>query len=142
MRYRVAVFSFIALLAVGFGGGCKQEAAGRATAPPAEVPVSVSEPAAPEPPDYYRTVTGGRGLSRHALGRAIDLNRPENPMVCGAEKLVHPDEPPYVPKSYRPGEDPYSIPGDSIVVHAFKRRGWRWGGDFTTCVDHQHFDKR
>ncbi|MHB8994999.1 MAG: CapA family protein [Armatimonadota bacterium] len=90
----------------------------------------------------YRTVAGGTGMSRHAYGRAIDLNRAENPVVCAGEKIVHPKEPPYVPKAYRPGEDPFSIPRQSIVVKAFKRRGWTWGGDFSRCVDHQHFDKR
>ncbi|MFP3905355.1 MAG: M15 family metallopeptidase, partial [Armatimonadota bacterium] len=43
----------------------------------------------------YRTVTGGRGLSYHALGRAIDINRAQNPMIKNGRTLVHPDEPPY-----------------------------------------------
>ncbi len=89
----------------------------------------------------YRTVAGGSGLSNHALGRAIDINRAENPMIKGGEKIVHPDEPPYVPGEWRPGEDPYSITPDGSVVMAFKRRGWRWGGDWTSCKDYQHFDK-
>ncbi len=90
----------------------------------------------------YRTVAGGGGrLSNHALGRAIDINRAENPMIQDGEKIVHPDEPPYVPGEWRPGEDPYSITPDGSVVAAFKRRGWHWGGDWTSCKDYQHFDK-
>ncbi len=89
----------------------------------------------------YRTVAGGSGLSNHALGRAIDINREENPMIQGGEKFVHPDEPPYEPGEWRPGEDPYSIPPDGSVVKAFKSRGWRWGGDWYSCKDYQHFDK-
>ena len=90
----------------------------------------------------YRTVAGGGGrLSNHALGRAIDINRAENPMIQDGEKIVHPDEPPYVPGEWRPREDPYSITPDGSVVTAFKRRGWHWGGDWMTCKDYQHFDK-
>ncbi len=89
----------------------------------------------------HRTVTGGSGLSRHALGRAIDINRAQNPMIRGGEKLVHPDEPPYEPGEWRPGEDPHSITPGGSVVRAFKRRGWRWGGDWRVSKDYQHFDR-
>jgi len=89
----------------------------------------------------YRTVAGGSGLSNHALGRAIDLNRPENPMIMNGRRIVHPDEPPYEPREWRPGVDPYSIAPDGPVVRAFKSRGWRWGGDWKSCKDYQHFDK-
>ena len=89
----------------------------------------------------YRTIAGGQGLSRHALGRAIDINRAENPMIKGGKKIVHPDEPPYVPGEWRPGEDPYSIAPEGAVVRIFKAHGWRWGGDWTSCKDYQHFDK-
>ena len=88
-----------------------------------------------------RTVAGGSGLSNHALGRAIDINRAQNPMIKDGRKIVHPDEPPYEPGEWRPGEDPYSIPPDGIVVEAFKSRGWRWGGDWHSCRDYQHFDR-
>ncbi|MFP4248910.1 MAG: CapA family protein [Armatimonadota bacterium] len=89
----------------------------------------------------YRTVAGGSGLSNHAFGRAIDINRAENPMIEDGKKIVHPDEPPYEPGEWRPGEDPYSITPDGPVVRAFKSRGWRWGGDWHSCKDYQHFDK-
>ena len=89
----------------------------------------------------YRSITGGSGLSNHAYGRAIDINRAENPMIENGRKIVHPDEPPYVPGEWRPGEDPYSVTPDGVVVRAFKSRGWRWGGDWTSCKDYQHFDK-
>ncbi|MFO7946616.1 MAG: M15 family metallopeptidase [Armatimonadota bacterium] len=89
----------------------------------------------------YRTVTGGRGLSYHALGRAIDINRAENPMIKNGRKLVHPDEPPYVPGEWQPGSNPYSITPDGPVVRAFREHGWSWGGEWTTCKDYQHFQK-
>lgn len=90
----------------------------------------------------YRTVAGSQDrLSWHAMGRAIDINRAENPMIDGGEKIVHPDEPPYTPGEWRPGEDPYSISPDGSVVEAFTSRGWRWGGTWTTVKDYQHFDR-
>ena len=89
----------------------------------------------------YRTIAGGRGLSNHAYGRAIDINRVENPMIQNGEKIVHPDEPPYVPGEWSPGVNPYSITPDGPVVRVFTSRGWRWGGDWTSSKDYQHFDK-
>ncbi|NLO04718.1 MAG: hypothetical protein GX131_02695 [candidate division WS1 bacterium] len=90
----------------------------------------------------YRTIAGGGGrMSWHAAGRAIDINRAQNPMIRDGQYTVHPDEPPYEPKQWRPGEDPLSITADGSVVRAFKRHGWRWGGDWTSSKDYQHFDK-
>ncbi|MGC9317265.1 MAG: CapA family protein [Armatimonadota bacterium] len=88
-----------------------------------------------------RTVTGGARLSWHAAGRAIDINRAENPMIRDGQKLVHPDEPPYEPGEWRPGENPYSITPGGSVVRAFTSRGWRWGGEWSSCKDYQHFDR-
>jgi hypothetical protein len=90
----------------------------------------------------YRTIAGSQDrLSYHALGRAIDINRAENPMIKGGRKIVHPDEPPYVPGEWRPETDPYSISASGPVVEAFTSRGWRWGGRWTSCKDYQHFDR-
>ncbi len=89
----------------------------------------------------YRTVAGGKKLSDHAFGRAIDVNRAENPCIRNGKPYVDPNEAPYVPKAYRPGEDPYSIPPDGSVVKAFKRHGWKWGGDWHSLKDWQHFYK-
>ena len=90
----------------------------------------------------YRTVAGSQDqLSFHALGRAIDINRAENPMIQGGRKIVHPDEPPYEPGEWRPDENPYSISAGGSVVRAFTGHGWRWGGTWTSCKDYQHFDK-
>lgn len=78
----------------------------------------------------YRTKVGESGLSRHALGAAIDINPKQNPYVLGRTNL-----PPGA--RYRPG-----TPGtmaDGPVVRAFTTRGWRWGGRFRRHRDWQHF---
>lgn len=90
---------------------------------------------------HRRTALGGGGLSLHALGRAIDLNRAQNPMLIGGVAKVHPQEPPYTPGIWQPGQDPYSISPDGSVVRIFEAHGWRWGGRWQTTPDYQHFEK-
>ena len=83
----------------------------------------------------YRLIAGTERLSRHATGRALDINPLRNP-------LVHPDgriSP--AGAVYRPG-DPGTFAGDDPVVLAFRERGWRWGGDFTHVRDYHHFEKQ
>jgi hypothetical protein len=75
----------------------------------------------------YRRVEGTRVLSRHATGRAIDLNPLQNPYVG------HSSEP------YRP-EVRGTFTRESPVVKAFLRRGWKWGGLWKR-KDYQHFEK-
>lgn len=83
-----------------------------------------------------RRVTGGTSWSRHAHGRAIDINPVENPYV-GTTVLppagsAHVDRTSYHPGMIRQGD---------IVTSAFAAIGWRWGGGFSGPVDHQHFDR-
>ena len=82
----------------------------------------------------YRLIAGTARLSRHATGRALDINPLRNP-------VVHPDgriSP--AGAVYRPG-DPGTFAGDGPVVLAFRERGWSWGGDFTHVFDYHHFEK-
>jgi hypothetical protein len=85
----------------------------------------------------YREVAGTSRLSKHALGRAIDLNPLLNP-------YVNMDGSPKEGSFSYPGYDP-SIPGtiaeDDVVVRAFLGRGWTWGGHWTDAHDIQHFNK-
>lgn len=84
-----------------------------------------------------RTVTGGRFWSRHAFGLAIDLNPVENPYVAGGAVLP-PAGSAYLERSrYHPG---MIRPGD-VVVAAFARVGWRWGGGFRAMPDYQHLER-
>ncbi len=84
-----------------------------------------------------RPVTGGTGWSRHAYGLAIDLNPIRNPYVRGArvlppEGLGWVDRRLYHPAMIRPGD---------AVTAAFAAVGWRWGGDFASLADYQHFER-
>lgn len=81
----------------------------------------------------YRRVTGGTGLSKHALGRAIDINPRINPYFKGATVL--PPGAKYDPTA------PGTLTADHPVTKAFLARGWVWGGNWTSPKDYQHFEK-
>lgn len=83
-----------------------------------------------------RAVTGGTGWSEHAYGRAIDVNPIENPYVSSG-RTEHDASVPYLDRSpYRPG---MAVPG-RILVRAFERAGWGWGGRWKGAIrDLQHF---
>ncbi len=84
-----------------------------------------------------RAVTGGRSWSSHSYGRAIDINPVQNPYVTGQVILPpagrdHVDRTRYHPAMVRPGD---------LVTTAFADVGWRWGGEFQTLRDYQHFQR-
>jgi hypothetical protein len=81
----------------------------------------------------YRTVTGGKSLSRHAYGFAIDINPLQNCYIRG--KTVLP--PGAVYDTSKPG----TLTPDSPVVKTFIRLGWTWGGNWESLKDYQHFEK-
>lgn len=81
----------------------------------------------------YRAVTGGTTLSKHALGRAIDVNPLVNPYVKG--KLTLPPGATYDPAARG------ALTADHPVTKAFLARGWAWGGNWTSLKDYQHFEK-
>jgi peptidoglycan LD-endopeptidase CwlK len=81
----------------------------------------------------YRVIEGTTALSNHALGRAIDINPLLNPYVHNGTV-----EPPGA--KYDPGV-PGTIVADGILVKAFKKRGWTWGGEWDSLKDYQHFEK-
>lgn len=78
----------------------------------------------------HRLVAGSRVRSAHARGRAVDLNPIQNPHL-GRDRLGLTYDP------MRPG----TIAKGSVVVRAFKARGWRWGGDWRRSKDTMHFEK-
>jgi peptidoglycan L-alanyl-D-glutamate endopeptidase CwlK len=81
----------------------------------------------------YRAVTGGKRLSNHASGRAIDVNPVQNPYVKG--ELVLPKGAKYDPSAAG------ALTADHPVTKAFVGRGWEWGGTWKALKDYQHFEK-
>lgn len=70
-------------------------------------------------------------LSKHAQGRAIDLNPWLNPYVSRNGKATSP---------YRPGEKGV-LTRSSAATKIFLKRGWKWGGNWDGSKDYQHFEK-
>ena len=91
-----------------------------------------------------RPVEGTTTLSAHASGLAVDINPVQNPWVKGNEVDPEAGRPfDTVPKrqaALNRGQ-PGIILGGGAVVAAFKRNGWKWGGDWTSEKDYQHFSQ-
>ena len=81
----------------------------------------------------YRVKVGKTELSAHALGRAVDINPRQNPYVNG--ELILP------PSARYDAATPGTLLAPGIVVRAFERRGWDWGGSWTSLLDYHHFEK-
>jgi D-alanyl-D-alanine carboxypeptidase len=85
-----------------------------------------------------RPVEGTSNWSKHAYGRAIDINPRENPYVYADGSVSHKNARKF---DKRPLRAPGVInPGDR-VVRAFEQKGWEWGGSWAGAKDYQHFAK-
>lgn len=88
-----------------------------------------------------RFTTGAKTMSAHAKGRAIDLNPLINPYV-DKSGTSHAKSRGFVTKQQRAKSDAAGlIKGDGVVVKVFKKHGWKWGGDWKSIKDYQHFSK-
>jgi D-alanyl-D-alanine carboxypeptidase len=89
-----------------------------------------------------RTVSGTTRLSAHARGFAIDINPFTNPYVW-KEGTSPPGATAFDTAKER--EAAKKLPGMILrkgpLVKAFKARGWKWGGDWKSIKDYQHFSK-
>lgn len=85
----------------------------------------------------FRPQTGSRKLSAHACGLAIDLNPGQNPYAKGrgAARIVLP------PGAVYDRSVPGTLTADHPVTRKFKELGWKWGGEFRSLKDFQHFEK-
>lgn len=78
---------------------------------------------------------GPKSWSMHAYGEAVDVNTVENPYLEGGH-VMPPNAKAYVDRSnVRPG---MAVEG-GILVRAFARVGWGWGGSWPGSPDYQHF---
>ena len=85
-----------------------------------------------------RDIPGTGHWSQHAFGRAIDLNPLLNPEIDRTGAIQPKTAVPYVDRNRT---DPGILHAGDPVVRAFTDRGWRWGGDWTTPLDYQHFER-
>lgn len=85
----------------------------------------------------YRRITGSKKLSLHGYGMAIDINPKLNPYV--KKNGVSPEN----GKAYvdRSKDFAGKIDHDDLCYKLFIKNGWKWGGDWKTVKDYQHFEK-
>lgn len=81
--------------------------------------------------NWRDAVGGGGSRSHHSYGIACDLNPKENYMIKNGAILSG--------SHYKPNVDPYSFPANGVVVSAFTRYGWGWGGSWSSSKDYMHF---
>ena len=90
----------------------------------------------------WRPLTGSTTkISRHAMGMAIDINPLYNPYYKfhrGVETIKPEEGEPYVDRMW---EFPYIIEEDDVCYQLFMDRGFKWGGDWRSLKDYQHFEK-
>ena len=85
-----------------------------------------------------RDIPGTGHWSLHASGRAIDLNPLLNPEVDRSSDFQPKDAAPYLDRNRT---DPGVLHAGDAAVRVFIDRGWRWGGDWRTPKDYQHFER-
>lgn len=82
----------------------------------------------------FRVIEGTTKLSLHSLGRAVDINPVQNPVIY-PNGVIAPAGAKYIPS----GRGAFSE--NNQVVQEFLQRGWRWGGNFDQPKDYHHFEK-
>ena len=81
----------------------------------------------------YRVVKDSKKLSDHSYGAAIDINPKYNPMIIAGK--IYPENGIYDIKNKG------TILKNSEIVKIFRKYGWKWGGEYKTLKDYQHFYK-
>lgn len=90
----------------------------------------------------FRFIGNTRRLSNHSRGMAVDLNPLYNPYVKRRKDgtiVVSPEEGrPYVDRT---ADFPYKITKSDLAYKLFKSHGFKWGGEWKSLKDYQHFEK-
>lgn len=88
----------------------------------------------------YRPVTGGKKLSKHAYGLAIDINPFYNPYVTfknGQPSVLLDATIPYIDRS---ADFSHKIDENDLCYKLFTQHGFKWGGAWNSVKDYQHFE--
>jgi peptidoglycan LD-endopeptidase CwlK len=82
----------------------------------------------------FRVIEGTTKLSMHSLGRALDINPVQNPVIY-PNGVKAPSR-----AVYKPGKAG-TVDLDHPIVREFLKLGWHWGGNFEQPKDYHHFEK-
>lgn len=86
-----------------------------------------------------RLKSSGSSLSEHSYGRAIDINPVQNPYVTRRGGVQ-----PRAGRAFKKGRHRKRrgmIRKGDVVVKAFRKIGWKWGGYWRSAKDYQHFSQ-
>lgn len=87
-----------------------------------------------------RVVPESSAFSMHSRGLAVDVNPILNPFIWRGT-VRPPAGTRFDGESERSNRMPGLIVADDGVTRAFAKRGWKWGGDWSSMKDYQHFYK-
>lgn len=82
--------------------------------------------------NYRKTANGG--FSAHSQGLAIDINPLLNPFVSSKGRVAP------AGATYNP-EVKGTVAQGSEVIRIFNQIGWKWGGNWKSAKDYQHFSR-
>lgn len=89
----------------------------------------------------YRKIDGQETLSDHSYGLAIDINPLYNPYIrtnMGDRNVLPVNA---VDFADRTSDFPHKITKEDTCYKIFSKYGWKWGGEWDSPVDYQHFYK-
>lgn len=88
-----------------------------------------------------RDITAGGKVSKHSFGMAVDINPKYNPYykVRNGMTRIQPKGSEYYIN--RSEIFPYKIEKGDLCYRLFRQHGFRWGGDWLSGKDYQHFEK-
>ena len=89
----------------------------------------------------FRKIAGSKTLSKHALGLAVDINPLYNPFVKYGKsgRKVSPES--GAPYADRTAKFPHKIDTNDLCYQEFVKHGFKWGGNWKSVKDYQHFEK-
>jgi peptidoglycan LD-endopeptidase CwlK len=82
----------------------------------------------------FRVIEGTTKLSMHSLGKAVDINPVQNPVIY-QNGVIAPEGAKYLPQNRG------TFTADNAIVQEFIKRDWHWGGNFDQPKDYHHFEK-
>lgn len=90
----------------------------------------------------FRFVAGTKTVSKHGKGMAIDINPLYNPCYNTRNGKIEPAAgKPYAKNRTDKKNYPMMIDKKDLCYRLFIQHGFRWGGNWKTKKDYQHFEK-